>query len=99
MRVQPNTSKPLGHAQITGLSSKKGLVDGGAIPSATQFALLQAEGADVRWRDDGPDPTATVGMVLKAGDPPFVYDGDMTALEFIETGASAKLNVAYYGYK
>ena len=49
----------------------------------------------MRWRDDGVDPTASVGMLLVAGTP-LQYDGDLSRIKFIETTASAKLNVSYY---
>jgi hypothetical protein len=49
----------------------------------------------VRWRDDGTAPTASVGMPLAVG-VPLQYDGDLTNIKFIETAASAKLNISYY---
>jgi hypothetical protein len=54
-----------------------------------------AETVGVRWRDDGTDPTASVGMPLAAG-VPFAYDGDLTRIRFIQQSASAVLNVSYY---
>lgn len=92
-------SKPLGQAQITGLSAKKSLADTGLVPPiplGARYVLLQAETKGVRWRDDGPDPTAGVGMRLIADAEPFLYDGDLSAIEFLEESASAKLNVAFY---
>ena len=59
------------------------------------FALIIAESKDVRWRDDGTDPTASVGMPLAVG-VPLQYDGDLTRIKFIETAASAKINISYY---
>jgi hypothetical protein len=50
----------------------------------------------VRWRDDGTDPTTTVGMNLAAG-ASLDYEGQLAAIKFIEVTASAKLNVAYFG--
>lgn len=100
MKVQPSLSKALGCGQITGLSTKKTLADvGSGIPNGADFVLIQAETQDIRWRDDGPDPTATVGMLLKAGDPPFLYDGELDKIEFLEATASAKLNVAFYKFR
>lgn len=93
-------SKPLAYCQITGLNVKKSLVaDSGLsppIPLGARYALLQAESKSIRWRDDTTDPTATVGMRLIADGEPFLYDGDLSAIEFIEESASAKLNVAFY---
>jgi hypothetical protein len=83
----------LGYQQITNVSAAVGLT----IPVGTAFALIQAESQNVRWRDDGTDPTATVGMVLMAGST-LEYDGSSFAsIKFIEVAASAKLNISYYG--
>jgi hypothetical protein len=98
VKVQPNLARPLGCKQITGLNAVKTLADTTAIPPLARFALLQAETQNIRWRDDGTDPTASVGMILTAGDPPFLYDGDLAAIEFLEASASAKLNVSFYGF-
>ena len=49
-----------------------------------------------RWRDDGTAPTATVGMLLSAGQTQ-TFSGDLAALKFIQTGAGvATLNVSFY---
>lgn len=83
----------LGYEQVTSLSSAAGLT----VPAGTSYILIQAESQNVRWRDDGTNPTATVGMVLAAGST-LEYDGSApAALKFIEVAASAKLNVSYYG--
>lgn len=102
------TAQCLGYAQYTSLSAAKLLTAAPATgytmpttdPSATgrrpNFVLLQAETQNVRWRDDGTAPTASVGMILIAGDAPYPYDGDLSKIQFIEVTASAKLNVSYY---
>jgi hypothetical protein len=83
----------LGYEQITSLSSAATLT----VPAGTQFAMIQAESQNVRWRDDGTAPTASVGMILAAGST-LEYDGSSFAsLKFIEVAASAKLNVTYWG--
>lgn len=92
--------KPVGYQQITSLSAATGLT----IPSnatkdpakAAKAALIIAETQSVRWRDDGVDPTASVGMPLPTGAPGIFYTGDLSAIKFIETTTSAKLNVTYY---
>jgi hypothetical protein len=58
-------------------------------------ALINVAGQNVRWRDDGTDPTSTVGMLLVVGDE-FSYQGDLTKIKFIEVTAGAELNVSYY---
>lgn len=82
---------PLGFQQLTSLATAATLT----VPGGAKLALLQAEGADVRWRDDGTEPTATVGMVLAVGTV-LLYTGDLAALRAIEAAAGAKLNVSYY---
>ena len=86
------TSSCLGYEQITGLSAVKSLT----VPAGATLALIQAETQIVRWRDDGTNPAAGVGMTLAAGAVPLVYDGNLSAIRFIEATASAKLNVSYY---
>jgi hypothetical protein len=83
---------PRGYVQVTNVSAAVGI---GALPDGATRASIQAESQDVRWRDDGTNPTTSVGMVLKAN-ATLDYAGDMAAIKFIETSASAKLNVAFY---
>jgi hypothetical protein len=81
--------EPKGYEQVGTLTSAVGLKVKG------RAALIQAEGDDVRWRDDGTDPDATTGMLLLEGQDMF-YTGDLYAIKFIETTGSGKLNVSYY---
>lgn len=82
---------PTGFQQITDLSSAVGLT----VPAGSKFALIVPETQDVRWRDDGTDPTSSVGMIIAAKGT-LEYAGDLDAIKFIESAASAKLNVSYY---
>lgn len=84
--------EPAGYVQVTSLATAVGL---GTIPAGTRLTLVEAESQDVRWRDDGTNPTASVGMVLAAGQT-LVYNGNPTTLKLIEVTASAKLNISYY---
>lgn len=84
----------LGYQQITSLSAATALT----IPAGTSYAVIQPETQAVRWRDDGTDPSATVGMQLATGSE-LTYDGQLSRIKFIETTASAKLNISYYGTK
>lgn len=90
--TKPGALTPLGYQQITSLSSAASLT----VPTGATCALIQAETQAVRWRDDGTNPTASVGMVLDAGSDLF-YTGSLAAFRAIQTTASAKLNVSYYG--
>lgn len=83
---------PKGYQQVTSLTAVKGLT----IPAGATYALISPEGQAVRYRDDGQDPTTTVGMPLAAGET-LRYEGNLSALRFIEQTASARLNVSFYG--
>jgi len=88
--VSDKKLSPLGYEQIT-VDSAKGLT----VPTGATHALIQAQDQDIRWRDDGTDPTDTVGVVLKAGYDIW-YTGDLSAFKAIQTAATGKLNVVYY---
>lgn len=84
----------LGYQQITNLTASVGL----DVPDDCHFALIQAETQNVRWTDDGTTPTAAIGMILIADTNPVLFNvQDLQALRFIQTAATAKLNVSYYG--
>lgn len=82
--------KPKGYQQITSLGTAVGLT----VPEGAYRAKIQAESQAVRWRDDGTNPTTTVGMRIASGGE-LIYEGDLLAIKFIEEAASAKLNVSY----
>lgn len=66
------------------------------VPGGATTALISVEGQNVRWRDDGTNPTAGSGMIMYAGAAPQVFSGNLSAVKFIQTAASATLNVSYY---
>lgn len=82
---------PLGYQQLTSLSASTALT----VPAGSIEAFIVCETQTVRWRDDGVDPTASVGMPLTANTP-FPYTGNLAALRIIQTTASATCNVSYY---
>lgn len=85
---------PKGYEQIlsAALATAKALT----VPAGAQYAIVQNNGtAAVRYRDDGANPTASVGQMLPNGQELF-YEGDLTALRFIQAAAGAILDVAYY---
>lgn len=88
----PYSSK--GYEQVT-VTSAAGLT----VPAGAIFAYLSADSDPIRWRDDGTDPTATVGTLLRKTDPPFLFRGDLSAIRFIDDGSTtSKLSVSYVGY-
>ena len=66
------------------------------MPDGATYAVVQCTTQNVRWRDDGTAPTATVGMQLTVSPDMLVYDGALKTIKFIEEAASAVLNVSYY---
>lgn len=82
---------PKGYQQIVGLASATTLT----VPSGSKIALITCESQAVRWRDDGTNPTASVGMELLVGQA-LLYDGTLSTIAFIQEAATANLNVSYY---
>ena len=93
------TTNCLGYQQITSLGSATGLTvptrDANGLSVKPVMAIITPLTADVRWRDDGTDPTASVGMPLAAG-VTLQYDGDLSRIKFIQNGGTAELNISYY---
>ena len=82
--------EPIGYRQLISLSSAKGVQIGDG-----RVALIQAVNQNVRYRDDGTDPTDSVGMVIFAGQSIW-YTGDLRAVKFIEVAAGAEVNILAY---
>lgn len=86
-------STPVAGAQmglsVSGLTSL-------TVPGTATTALIQIEGPNVRWRDDGPSPTTTVGFLLYGGGAPQVFAGNLAAASFIGVSGSPTMNVLYY---
>lgn len=65
-------------------------------PAGTRRTIIQAEAQALRWRDDGTNPSATVGMTIPAGGE-LRYDGsDMSLIKLIAASAGAIANISYY---
>ena len=82
---------PLGYQQITATTVAFSL----SPPGGARIALIQAEAQNLRWRDDGTNPTATVGMLLTVG-AAMEYDGNLAAFKGINATAGTIVNVSYY---
>lgn len=65
------------------------------IPVGAAEAFVVCESQTVRWRDDGTSPTASIGVPLTANTA-FPYTGNLAAIQFIQTTATATCNVSYY---
>lgn len=88
---------PCGYQQITTLSSATALTIPTNICGAGTItaAFIVAEAQAVRYRDDGTDPSATVGQPLAVG-VLLEYTGSLSKIKFFEQTGGAKLNILYY---
>jgi hypothetical protein len=80
---------PKGYFQMTTLSAALN------VPGSGRIKWIVPETQAVRIRDDGVDPTTTVGFLIPVG-VCFKYNGDPNALKVIEAVAGAVLNVLTY---
>ena len=85
---------PSGYEQITVSTTAVGLT----LPSnKVRMAVAVVEDQAIRYRDDGTDPTATVGTLLKADNSVAICGSALGHFKVIRDGASdAKLSVNYY---
>ncbi len=56
------------------------------------MAVIRATAA-IAWRDDGPAPTAIIGILVAANEQ-IIYNGNLGAFQFI--GSAGNMNVSYY---
>ncbi len=84
---------PLGFEQLAVSTTSVGFV---SIPIGATKALIDVRSNAIRWRDDGVDPTATIGVQVDA-DKQFWYEGNLSEIEFIRVSSDAALNISYYG--
>jgi hypothetical protein len=99
----PYIYQPLGYQQLTAaqLASAVGLP---GLTDNVTCVLIQVEGTPgtdtVRWRDDGQPPTTALGMLMNGTNtdlwPPFMYSGNLSAIQFIAAAGSPKINISYY---
>lgn len=67
-----------------------------AIPTGAEYALVQAEAQNLRWRDDGTDPTTTVGMLLASGSTILIKNTDLTAVKLMRAVSAGIINITFY---
>lgn len=92
---QPTNIVPAGYNQLdsAALAAAVGLT---APAGNANAVVLQNEGtAAVRYRSDGTNPTATVGMRLEPGQV-LEFNGDLGKLKVIREAAGAILNCDFY---
>jgi len=90
--ISPSALQPAGYQQFRNISAVQALNP----PVGASIALIQCEGVDFRWTDDGVTaPNPTVGMYLVA-QTILAYTGDLNKIKFIPVSGSGTLNISYY---
>ncbi len=93
----PGLSQPLhpiaGFEQLTVSTSVLTLT----VPQDAVMAIINVRDNDIYWRDDGTDPTASVGMHQKADTYFAVCGSAMGQIGLIRDTGDAEVNVSYYG--
>lgn len=85
---------PKGYEQLTVSTTAVALT----IPTGATRAVIKVDAQPVRLRNDGVDPTATVGYLLKADDTIELTSEGLTGAKFIRDGGTdGVLNIIYYG--
>jgi hypothetical protein len=87
---------PLGYCQLTasGTAALLSTCSGG-IPVTATIAEICVSTANIRYRDDGTAPTATVGIPVVAPTC-FQYAGVFSALSIIAQSGSPVIDVSFY---
>jgi hypothetical protein len=85
---------PLGYQQITMTTTAASLT----VPAGAKMAVITVSTNAVKYRDDGTDPTALLGVTLPVTTAglPFVYQGTLSAIKFFPLVNPAVLDVLYY---
>jgi hypothetical protein len=89
--IIPGVLRSRGYVQITDLTVAVGI----SPPALTEMAVINVTGGTINWRDDGVNPTASVGMALTTGSY-FIYNGPYLAFRAIAVSGTPVLNVSYY---
>lgn len=83
-----------GYETITVSTSAVGFT----VPAGTLLAVVMVETDAIRYRDDGTDPTSSLGMPVTSGGSLVVCPNQLSRIRFIRSGANdASLKVSYYG--
>lgn len=89
--MTPAILSPLGYQQFSAFSTLQTLT----VPATATTMLMECDGQNIRWRDDGTNPTASAGFPLLVGST-MSYKGSLSAFAFIPETSSATCNVSYY---
>lgn len=92
MLLPQNACRPLGYQQLTIDATTSTAL---TVPAGTAYCIGSCTAQALRWRDDGTNPTASVGFP-EAVAQEFVINNP-AAIKLIGQVASTVLNVCYYG--
>lgn len=101
----PVTSKsgpyvPLGYCQITSLGSAVSLVTAscstGSVPVGATIVEICVSTANIRYRDDGVNPTTSVGIPVSAGTCYAYAVIPLSQAAFIAVSGSPVLDISFY---
>ncbi len=83
--------QPKGFQQLVGDTAAHNLT----VPAGARYAMFNVSGTTATaFRDDGTDPSTTVGMILTPGTN-YWYTGKLAVVRVI-AAATSSLNVSYY---
>ena len=85
----------LGYCQLTSVSAATP-ISTCPIPSNATFVNVIIEGQTVRYRTDGVNPTASVGMLLDIGADKVFSVTALKNIKFIETAPTATVDLEFY---
>lgn len=89
--------KPTAYEQLTVSSTAVGLTSSKYKPATgrpANIAIIRVAGGNVRYRQDGVDPTASVGVPVNVGEI-LTLDGDLASYKFIRQTVDATLDIEY----
>jgi hypothetical protein len=81
--------EPAGYRQVSPTTAVGVAIGDGRV------ALIQVLNQNVRYRDDGTDPTTIEGVRIHAGESIW-YNGDLRKIRFIEEAVGAEVNILAY---
>ncbi len=91
---------PLGYCQLSPATATKlsacSINNVVGIPAGANLVVVRTESQTVRYRDDGVAPSSGAGQPILTTDPPMVYEGTLSAIQFIQASSSATLDVTFY---
>ena len=96
--VVSGTRRPLGYQQILNATLQNAVSLTPPTLGAGQYwlyAVIQANGGTIRWRDDGVAPTSSVGMVIASGGE-LLYAGELEKIQLIASTGTPIADISYY---